>query len=161
LDHAILSVFKRQEIVTPDDVRGSFATLNDAVTHNGWPMLAQTRGKVVFLLDPPKMAAVYRDGHPSLEGRVMFTNSTPGAPDGAFIEVNTPDVAHIQELVRDGYLIRTRSDDGTIEAMHNDTTRRDRAIESGAQITSTDYPAAEPAPTGFKVALPGGLPARC
>src|ERR1700754_4077082 len=161
LDRTILSVFKRSEIVMPDDVRGKHATLNEAVTQNGWPTLAQARGKVVFLLDPPKLAAIYRDGHPSLKGRVLFTNSTAGAADGAFIEVNTPDVAQIQELVRDGYLIRTRTDDGTIEAMHNDTTRRDQALESGAQIISTDYPAAEPASTGFMVALPGGVVARC
>ncbi|CAB3762121.1 phosphatidylinositol-specific phospholipase C1-like protein [Paraburkholderia humisilvae] len=161
LDHAILSVFKRNEIVTPDDVRSTHATLNEAVTHGGWPTLKQARGKVVFLLDPPKMAAIYRDGHPSLAGRVLFTNSTPGAPDAAFIEVNEPDVAHIEELVRDGYLIRTRTDDGTVEAMRNDTTRRDRALDSGAQIISTDYPAAEPAKTGFKVELPHGLAARC
>jgi hypothetical protein len=161
LDRAIRSVFKRSEIVTPDDVRGTHATLNDAVTHNGWPTLEQARGKVVFLLDPPKLAAIYRDGHPSLEGRVLFTNSTPGAADGGFIEVNTPDVAQIQQLVRDGYLIRTRTDDGTIEAMRNDTKRRDEALDSGAQIISTDYPAVEPAPTGFAVALPGESVARC
>jgi hypothetical protein len=161
LDRTILSVFKRSEIVMPDDVRGTHATLNEAVTHNGWPTLEQARGKVVFLLDPPKLAAIYRDGHPSLEGRVLFTNSTAGAADGAFIEVNTPDVAQIRQLVRDGYLIRTRTDDGTIEAMRNDTTRRDQALDSGAQIISTDYPAAERAPTGFEVALPGDLAARC
>ncbi|GAB2915289.1 phosphatidylinositol-specific phospholipase C1-like protein [Paraburkholderia jirisanensis] len=161
LDREILAVFPRDEIVTPDDVRGTAATLNDAVTQRGWPTLEQARGKVVFLLDPPKLAAVYRDGHPSLAGRVLFTNSTPGAADAAFVEVNTPDVAQIGQLVRAGYLIRTRSDDGTLEAMHNDTTRRDTALASGAQIISTDYPGAEPARTGFKVELPQGRPARC
>jgi hypothetical protein len=161
LDRAILSVFRRSEIVMPDDVRGMHATLNDAVTHNGWPTLDEARGKVVFLLDPPRLAAIYRDGHPSLKGRVLFTNSVPGSADGAFIEVNTPDVAQIRQLVREGYLIRTRTDDGTIEAMRNDTTRRDQAFASGAQIISTDYPASEPASTGFKVALPGEWVARC
>ncbi|CAE6931830.1 hypothetical protein R69927_07200 [Paraburkholderia domus] len=161
LDREILSVFPRNEIVMPDDIRGTYPTLNDAVTHNGWPTLEQSRGKVVFLLDPPKMAAVYRDGHPSLAGRVLFTNSNAGEPDGAFIEINTPDVAQIGKLVHDGYLIRTRTDDGTVEAMHNDTRRRDTALASGAQIISTDYPGAEPASTGFKVEIPGALPARC
>jgi hypothetical protein len=161
LDQEILSVFSRNEVITPDDVRGSHPTLNDAVTHHGWPTLAQSRGKIVFLLDPVKMAPTYREGHPSLAGRVLFTNSKAGEPDGAFIEVNTPDVAQISKLVHDGYLIRTRTDDGTVEARNNDTRHRDAALASGAQIISTDYPGAEPASTGFKVELPGGLPARC
>ena len=161
LDQEILSVFPRNEIITPDDVRGTHPTLNDAVTLHGWPTLAQTRGKVVFLLDPIRMAAIYREGHPSLAGRVLFTNSKAGEPDGAFIEVNDPDVAQIGKLVHKGYLIRTRTDDGTVEARDNDTRRRDTALASGAQIISTDYPGAEPASTGFKVELPGGLPARC
>jgi hypothetical protein len=161
LDREILSVFSRDEIVTPDDVRGTHATLNEAVTQHDWPTLAQARGKVVFLLDPPELAAIYLNGHPSLAGRVLFTNSTPGAPDAAFIEVNTPDIAHIGELVRDGYLIRTRTDDGSIEAMNNDTKRRDLALASGAQIISTDYPDSEPAPTGYRVKLPGAESARC
>jgi calcium-dependent phosphoinositide phospholipase C len=39
--------------------------------------------------------------------------------------------------------------------------RRDAVLPSGAQILSTDFPASEPAATGFAVALPGGVAARC
>ena len=49
----------------------------------GWPTVEKARGKVVFLLDQRKMEGVYTEGHPSLRGRLIFTNATPGADDAA------------------------------------------------------------------------------
>jgi hypothetical protein len=87
---------------------------------------------------------VYLEGHPSLKGRVIFTNSKPGEADCAFIEENdgTPEI--ISDPVRKGYLVRTRTDADTMEARTNETKRRDAALASGAQLLSTDYPASEP-----------------
>jgi len=97
-----------------------------------------------------------------LRGRLIFTIAEPGDPDAAFVEVNEPSKEKIDALARQGYLIRTRTDDGTIEARANDHTRANAAIASGAQMLSTDYPSAEPAKwTGFFVGLPDGLTARC
>ncbi|MDZ5650595.1 phosphatidylinositol-specific phospholipase C1-like protein [Nitrospirillum sp. BR 11828] len=166
LDREILSVFKADEIITPDRVRGDAATLNAAVRTHGWPSLEEARGKVVFLLDQRNISARYLEGHPSLKGRVAFTNAQLG-PDGAasddaaFIEMNDGPGEAITTLVRQGYLVRTRSDADTKEARANDTRRRDMALGSGAQMVSTDYPASEPAATGFVVSLPGGGAARC
>jgi hypothetical protein len=168
LDAEIRSVFTPEEIITPDSVGGSYPTLEKAVLAGNWPTLAKSRGKVVFLMDQRAMGPIYTAGHPSLRGRVLFTNAAPGEPDAAFIEMNDGPAAEIMELVRKGYLVRTRTDADTKEARTNDTTRRDAMIASGAQILSTDYPAAEPArwEGGFHVALPGGTPghlvvARC
>lgn len=172
LDSEIRSVFSDKEMITPDEVRGSYDTLLEAVQATGsgsvgkktggWPTLAKARGKVVFLMDQRPVEAVYTDGHPSLRGRVIFTNATPGAPDAAFTEANNGAKEEIDALAKQGYLIRTRTDDGTEEARSNDRTRTDLALSSGAQMLSTDYPASEPAKwTGFFVGLPHGLFARC
>lgn len=110
LDAEILSVFPRSGIVTPDDVRGHYATLPEAIAHGGWPTLAAAAGKVVFLQDQRVAEPVYTAGHPALEGRVMFTNGTPGAPDAAFTEMNDGTPAAIDALVEKGYLVRTRTD---------------------------------------------------
>lgn len=164
LDAEIRSVFPSDEMLTPDALRGSAATLPQAIGTAGWPSLATMRGRVVFLMDQRVQESVYIDGHPALRGRAMFTNATPGAPDAAFTEVNVPGPA-IGDLVEHGYLVRTRSDDGLVEARANDTHRRDAALASGAQIVSTDYPAAEPASSGYSVSLAPGarssLAARC
>ena len=162
MDAEIRSVFKADEMITPDEVRGGAATLNEAVRAGGWPTLEKARGRVIFLMDQQHVGPVYREGHPSLRGRVLFTNADPGAADAAFIEQNDGSREAIGALVKQGYLVRTRTDEGTEQARTNDTTRRDLALSSGAQLISTDYPASEPSPwTSYFVGLPGGVVARC
>jgi hypothetical protein len=162
LDAEIRSVFKANEMITPDDVRGSAASLEAAVLAGGWPTLEKARGKIVFLMDQHKAGPVYAEGHPSLKGRILFTNSDPGQPETAFIEQNGGTLEAIDALVKKGYLIRTRTDEGTEQARTNDTARRDLALSSGAQMISTDYPPSEPSQwTPFVVKFSDGLVARC
>lgn len=160
LDAEILSVFPKNEIVTPDDVRGKHETLESAVLQSGWPALDFARGKVVFLFDQERVTPLYLQGHPSLRGRVLFTNAKPGDPDAAFLKINNPASPEIPDLVRKGYLIRTMTDGGLESVRKGDTTRRDQALASGAQLLSTDYPLGWKAPSGFFVSLGQGM-ARC
>lgn len=162
LDKEIRSVFKPNEMITPDDVRGNSATLVEAVHAGKWPTLAEARGKVIFLMDQRHVEPIYTEGHPSLRGRVLFANAEPGAPDAAFTEENDGSLAEIDALVKQGYLVRTRSDEDTDQARTDDMTRRDLALSSGAQMISTDYPASEPSRwTKYVVEFPNGLVARC
>lgn len=162
LDKEILSVFPRDEIVTPDQVRGSHATLDQAVLAGGWPTLEQARGKLVFLMDQRKMEPVYLEGHPALRGRLIFTNAAAGAADSAFTECNECGAGEIDALVKRGYLVRTRTDDPAEgQGQRNDGTRRDAVLDSGAQMLSTDYPRGEPSASGYAVGLPDGVTARC
>lgn len=163
LDAEIRSVFPPRRLVTPDDVRGSFPTVNQAVLAGNWPTLADSRGKIVFLLDQRSNGPVYLAGHPSLRDRVLFTNAEPGQPEAAFVERNGGPADEIDRLVHEGYLVRARTDSDTKEARANDTSVRDSMMGSGAQILSTDYPATEPArwPGHYSVSLPNGAVARC
>src|ERR1700685_4315264 len=162
LDAEIRRVFPPREMITPDQVRGRFATLEQAVLSNNWPTLAAARGKVVFLMDQRDVGPQYLAGHPSLAGRIIFTNAEPGQPDCAFTEENDGTEDAIAALVRTGYLVRTRTDADTKQGRANDTARRDEALACGAQILSTDYPASEPAQwSGYAVSLPHGAVARC
>jgi hypothetical protein len=166
LDAEIRSVFKPGEYISPDEVRGKHETLNESIKSagetSGWPTLEKARGRVVFLMDQRKVESIYTQGHPSLRGRILFTNAVPGEPDAAFTEENDGSKAVIDGLVKDGYLVRTRTDEPTEQARNNDTKRRDLALTTGAQMLSTDYPSAEPASwSGYAVGLPGGLTARC
>jgi hypothetical protein len=124
--------------------------------------LAAARGKVVFLMDQRPVGPVYLEGHPSLRGRLIFTNAESGQPDCAFTEENDGPQEEIAALVRKGYLVRTRTDADTKQARSNDTARREIALASGAQLLSTDYPDSEPSQwTPYSVKLPGGAVARC
>jgi Phosphoinositide phospholipase C, Ca2+-dependent len=169
LDAEIRSVFSERDMITPDDVRRRGLTLEQSVLRYGWPSLEQSRGKVVFLLDnePGPIRQAYTAGRPNLEGRVLFTNSRPGFSDAAFVKRNEPrgtNTAEIQGLVREGYLVRTRSDVPLATVSANDPAMLQAALASGAQLISTDFP--EIGMTGrydsdFVARLPEDLPARC
>ena len=165
LDAEIRSVFGRSELITPDDVRGRHGTLEEAVLAGRWPTLEDAQGKVMFMMDNGgRHRDLYRAGRPSLEGRVLFTNATPGSPDAAFVKVNQPvgNVEQIQQLVAAGYVVRTRSDEPTVQARSGDTTQREAALASGAQWVSTDYPVPGSSPfSDYFAAIPDGDPARC
>ena len=141
----IRSVFRDRDMITADDVRHHGMTLEQSVLRYGWPSLDQARGKVAFLMDndPGPIRDAYTKGHPNLEGRAIFTNSRPGLTDAAFIKRNEPrdaNTAQIQDLVRKGYLVRTRSDVPLTTVLSGDTKQLDAALASGAQLISTDFP---------------------
>ena len=100
LDDEIRTVFAAGEVVTPDDVRGKHQTLEEAVLQDGWPPLDWARNKVVFVLDQERITPLYVEGHPSLRGRMIFTNGQPGSPDAAFVKMNNPASSEIPNLVR-------------------------------------------------------------
>lgn len=168
LDDEIRSVFDEDQIITPDDVRSAYTSLEQAVQEEGWPTLKESRGKVMFLMvNPEPYRSLYLEGHDLLKGRVMFTNSEPGEDDAAFIGRDDPvaDGDEIRDLVEQGYLVRTRADADGVEPEAGDTDRLEAALASGAQFISTDYPgpdgAQEKLGTDYVAQLPGFLPARC
>lgn len=142
LDKAILDNLGKQYVITPDDVRGKYKTLETAVLHNNWPTLKAAKGKFIFILDEKgAKRAAYIAGHPSLKGRVLFADALPGTPEAAIHIMNNAkkDLAAIKRLVKKGYIIRTRADSDTEEARNDDKRSFEAAQKSGAQIISTDY----------------------
>jgi len=150
------------KLLTPDDVRGSAKDLSTAVTTTGWPSIDSVRGKMMFFLDSsgPSIDA-YLAGHDSLKGRVAFTTEGFDRPDGALFIVNDPTSPKIAQNVKQGYIVRTRADADLDVAAPAEPAQREAAMKSGAQIVHSDFPAGEPAPSGYTAALPGALQARC
>jgi hypothetical protein len=142
LDAEIKKYLGTDYLITPDMVRGKYNTLEQAVLAGNWPALKTARGKFIFILDEhgAKLNA-YITGHPSLKGRLLFADAEPGTPEAAIHIMNDAkkDQEAIQELVKKGYIIRTRSDSDTKEARENDKSRFIAAENSGAQIITTDY----------------------
>lgn len=168
LDAEITSVIPRDRIITPDDVRGDRATLEEAVLAGEWPTLGESRGKVLFLMiNAEPYRSIYLSGHEGLSGRILFTNAEPGQPDASYVGVDDPleGGARIAELVQKGYLVRTRADEPDVEGRTGDTTRLEAALASGAHWISTDYPGPDGAEqqygTDYVAQLPDFLAARC
>ncbi len=164
VETVIRTTFKPDHLLTPDDIRGDFETLPEAIQGQGWPRLGDLRGRVFFALDNGgRVRDLYLEGHHALKGRAMFAD--PGStnhPAAAWFKRNDPieQFDDIQNLVRQGFLVRTRADANTKQARTGDTTQRDRAFASGAQFISTDYPEADSRFTPYRVTWPGGVEAR-
>jgi hypothetical protein len=142
LDKEITDNLGKDYLITPDQIRGNYPTLESAVLAGHWPTMNQARGKFIFILDEGgEHRDAYIQGHPSLKGRIFFTDSPAGTPEAAFMILNDPkhDADKIHEMVKKGYMIRTRADADTKEARANDRTGFEAACASGAQIITTDY----------------------
>jgi hypothetical protein len=166
LDAEIRSVLPGKRLITPDDVRGKAATLRDAVRDHGWPSLDAARGRIYILFDVrDAVSNVYRAGHPSLAGRAMFGWYPDDQPESAVQIVQDPlvDGAKIQRWVKQGLIVRTRTDANTVEARAHDHAKTEAAMASGAQAVSTDYypGAPDPLKLDFTVTLSDGAMARC
>lgn len=143
LDAEIESVFSPDDLITPDMVRGSAATLEEAVTTEGWPTLGEVRGRVMFMLDNGgEVQDTYLTLHPNLEGALLFTGDhAAGDAEAGFMKLNDPfDSDLITESVQSGYVVRTRSDGDAHIGSTDPTEQRDVALGTGAQFVSTDYP---------------------
>ncbi len=163
VESEILSVFPRSEILTPDRVRGHFDTLPESIRAQGWPALEAVRGLVMFALDNEgSVRDRYLDGHPALRDRLMFATVAAGHPAAAWFKINDPIAGfdRIQQLVKQGFLVRTRADADTRQARINDVTQRDKALASGAQFVSTDYSEPDRTLSDYSVRFPGGPVAR-
>ena len=140
LDRVITANLGAGHLITPDQVRGIYPTLEDAVLHGNWPLLKSSRGKFIFIFDAQgEKMATYIKGHPSLKGRVLFANAGPGNPEAAIMIRNNAKDEEISQLVKKGYIIRTRADSDTRQARSNDLSYFEAACISGAQIITTDY----------------------
>jgi hypothetical protein len=140
LDKAITTYLGKEKLIVPDNVRGKYKTLEQAVLAGNWPTLGKAKGKFVFILDENgEKIDMYVTGHPSLQGRVLFANAKPGSPEAAILIRNNPKDSSITSLVRKGYMVRTRADADTKQARQNDYGDFEAACRSGAQIITTDY----------------------
>ncbi len=143
LEAEILSVFPRVEIITPEEIRGLFATLAEAIRKRGWPGLDAVRERVMFALDnEDRVRDLYLEIHPALLGQLCFASVAESHPQAAWFKINDPitEFDRIRRLVAAGFLVRTRADADTRQARSNNPTQRDKALASGAQFISTDYP---------------------
>ncbi|HKB96902.1 MAG TPA: Ca2+-dependent phosphoinositide-specific phospholipase C [Rhizomicrobium sp.] len=164
LEDEIRAVFAQDQMITPDQVQGSHATLREAVMAHAWPKLNAARGKVIFVLDDSAAKAkAYQGTRKSLEGRAMFVATDQASPLAAFVSMPDPvkDGARILQAVKSGFIVSTRADEATREARAKNTARRDAAFASGAQIVQTDFVSADPAIGSYRVSLTDNPAAMC
>jgi hypothetical protein len=164
IEDEILSVLPLSRILTPDDVRGTHATLPQAITGDGWPTLGFMRGRFVFtLLEGGEHRDNYLAGRDNLADALMFVDADSETdPWAAMFKINDADgdFDRVQDLVGKGFMVTCNSDGADNSADHN-TAKAARSLDSGAHYLSSDRPAADSGGDGFWLQIPDGDPARC
>jgi hypothetical protein len=136
LDKEILSILPKDKIFQPENLKKNYSTIKDRIETEGWPILRDCLDKFIFILEGSN------DQQYALNNlsRPMFVYGSPSNENTAFVLKNDPLGNEIEILeLTTRYIVRTRSDAGTIEARKNDYSRFQSAWKSGAQIISTDY----------------------
>ena len=131
-----------ERLLTPDEVLGTYASPAAMRTDDGWPLLADMFGRILFILHPCSVTDAYIEEDRSLRTRAMFPCLRPdrmGEEYATFILDNNPASAAkryeggAREL---NLMVRTRADDYP-DFSDDRYTAADR---SGAQIVTTDFP---------------------
>jgi hypothetical protein len=162
LDREISNLFTPEELITPDEVKGAYPTLHEAVRAGAWPSLKQARGKMIFMLDDSlQKTTLYAGPNQTLEGRPLFVATDENSPLASFICVDDPmkDGLRISSDVAQGFIVKTRADEDTREARDGNTVRREAAFSSGAQFVVTDFLLPDKSIGAYQVKLAD--PAQC
>jgi hypothetical protein len=162
LEQEILSVWPRESVITPDEVKGSSATLAAALTDHGWPTLGQTRGRILVYMDrSDAMRDAYTHGRKDLDGRLLFTDSDLDDPFAAIRIVNDATASdRIAAALARNQIVRITTEGTLAGALANTDTDAPVALASGAQILSTDFPAPV-TDTPYTFTIADGTPSRC
>lgn len=153
-----------ERLLTPHDLARGEPTLRGSVENRGWPTLGELRGKFVLLLDNEDEI---RDRYLSLDGgwrdRLIFTSVPQDHEAAAWLKINDPIRSgdRIARLVDRGFLIRTRADSGLAPRFNDSVAQRDAALQSGAQLISTDFPTADPLAPNYSVRFSGSVQVKC
>lgn len=156
LHEEILGVFPKERLFLPAELQGGFASVNAAVRRDGWPTVAELRGRVIFmLLDDPEPQAAYADFTSRGAQPILFRSIGVDDPGTAWLMRSQPDGSAFRPLLAAGFLIYTRADANSVEPGLGDRSRANVAMESGAQLISTDYPWPAPGMGSYEVSFRG------
>lgn len=130
------------KLMTPADMMGTYSSLKEMRENDGWPTLEKTMGRVIVLLHDSGATSGYIKQDKSMKTQAMFPMlryRDRNKEYASFIIDNVPEttLSHKKELIdRCNLMVRTRADSFPVFS----DERYDKAIDSSAQIVSTDFP---------------------
>ena len=163
IEDAIRAGVGESQVITPDEVRGDWPTLSEAITAQGWPTLDTLRGRMLFsLLDSGDHRDTYLDGAPSLEGRLLFVDAdSTSDPFAATLKIDSglTDAEAITAAVSAGFLV-TSNTDSAEDSDADNAARLAATLAAGSHFLASDFPAAVDG-RDYTAAIPGGAPVGC
>jgi len=122
----------------PSDMIEENKPLKQTIQTSGWPYLDSLLGKVIFVMHPGKFVPMYYEMDTTLLTQSMFLGVDYNDLDkdyASFVVHNDPNIEAIQEMVDDGFIVRTRMDANLIQNEEN----QKNAVLSGAQMLTSDF----------------------
>ena len=153
LEQEISATLSPDQIFKPSDFKKSYSSLQGRVVAEGWPLLEEVRGKFIFILEGNNKH-LYR----TFERPLFFQYGNKSDDNTVFLLRNNAIASEreIRELTSD-FIVRTRSDAGSVESRSNNYDTWNAALRSGAQIISTDYYKADERWSSYKIGFANGF----
>lgn len=123
-------------LYTPKEMINNYSSLKERIDSIGWPKVSDLKGKAMFIIH----AGSYADNYLSFrenDKQILFSSSYNNyfKDNAPFIIHNNLNVNDINELVSNGYIVRTRIGD-TLSYSDEDVNK---ALSSNAQILTSDF----------------------
>lgn len=164
-DAVIRGAVAPERLYEPDAFKRGRPTLREALVAEGWPTLAETRGKVMVVLldvDPPHNRD-YTYNYTSVDGRAMFARAGVDQyelPWAVIAKIDDPtDAAAIAAARAAGLLIASNTG-GAGGSDADNALRLQGGIANGSNMLCDDFPAPVPG-RDYVLDLPGGTPSIC
>ncbi len=159
VEEALLRVFARSDLLTPDDLAAGYATPRERIDAEGWPLVDDVRGKIAFIvLNRDEHAQRYTQDYTTLAGKLMFANARPEQYGLGWAVISkegpNPDVMSAAHAAKLMLATNTCSVNDSDEACAGD---RDAAIAAGIHMLKDDLPFPING-RNYWLELPGGSP---
>lgn len=153
LEQEISATLTPDQIFKPSDFKKSYSSLQERVEAEGWPLLDEVRGRFIFILEGNNNH-IYR----TFERPLFFQYGNQSDVNTVFLLRNNAIASEkeIRELTSE-FIVRTRSDAGSVESRANNYNTWNAALRSGAQIISTDYYKADERWSSYKIGFTNGF----
>ncbi len=154
---ALLRQTLGETLLTPAQMLRGYSDFAEMRANDDWPRVDAMQGRVLVLLHSTLVTNAYILQDRTLRSQAMFpmlSTFESGRPMAAFLIENDPEKLKAQRAkLIDGekLIVRTRAD----SFGHPERAKRAAALESGAQILSTDHPPLPGETTPFSFALSG------
>jgi len=162
VEAAISSVFAEPRLITPGWLKGAYATLRERIEAEGWPLLDEVRGRVMFVVlnrNDDRVRA-YTHDYTQLDDRLMFANATAEQFALPWVVITKlegdlmqPAIAqaHALSLLTATNVCAIDSDDATCAQRNAD------AVSAGLHMLKDDLPFTVPG-RAYALTLPTGSP---
>ena len=143
IEEEIKSVFPEEQLLTPELVRGEYASVREALDTEGWPTLGEVRGRVMFIiLNNGEHTGPYTNDFTSLDDRILFPradSSQYGMPWAAVEKLGTSSIDGIAQVNAGNMLVAANvcAADDDDPACYS---KREEGIANGIHMLKDDFP---------------------